>query len=273
MTQVPILTYHATNMDGNEYHNNDHVSLSEDLKLIHDLAFRIISLDVLMAWHCGKVPDTDVKNAVVLTCDDGTSFDYYDIEHQIHGPQTSFFNILKSHKKTTGHDVHMTNFVIVSPEARVVLDEQCLIGQGWWKDDWWQAAQDSGLMHIANHSWDHNHGVFDNDNHNDDTFHHIDTLKQCDRQLRDSQRFLHDHFSQGYSNHYFAYPYGNFSDYLRFEYLPQHGREIGLKAALSAAPEHVNKLSDVWALPRYVCNNDWHSSNDLRKILTQNFGS
>ena len=269
MTQVPILTYHASNMDGMDYHNNDHVALSEDLKLIDDLGLRIIRLDELMAWHCGKAPESSVKNAVVLTCDDGTSFDYHDITHQTYGPQISFFNILKAHQQLTSQPVHMTNFVIVSPEARIILDQKCMIGMGWWGDDWWHAAQTSGLMEIANHSWDHNHGVLDNNNTNDDSFRCINNKLTCDLQIKHANEFLNQFMGNNNKAAYFAYPYGDFSEYLRHEYLPVFGPEIGLKAAFTTKAKHANKLTDRWAMPRYVCNNDWQNTHQLEKILSE----
>lgn len=269
MTQVPILTYHGNGIDGSAYHNNDHVALAADLKLIHQLGFNIISMDQLMDWHAGKTPDSSVQNSVVLTCDDGTDFDFYDIEHPVYGLQTSFFNSLKTHQQKTGQRVHMTNFVIVSPDARVILDEKCLVGENWWRDEWWQAAQQSGLMHIANHSWDHNHGVLENQNTNDDSFRHIADQQQCDRQIRQAQNYLQQKIGHAYQAKYFAYPYGNYSHYLRFEYLPNFSDSLELKAAFTTEPKHVSKQSQLWAMPRYVCNSDWKDVSGLRKILNE----
>ena len=269
MMHVPILTYHANNINGMDYHNNDHVALAADLQLIHQLGQRIISLDQLIDWRLGLLPDASVKNSVVLTCDDGTDFDFYDLEHPNYGTQRSFFNLLKAHQVLIEEPVHMTNFVIVSPDARVVLDEKCLVGKGWWGDDWWQQAQDSGLMHIANHSWDHDHGVFDNQNVNDDSFRHINNKQLCDQQVAQAQDYLHSQIDHGYQAKYFAYPYGNYSDYLRFEYLPRFANKLQLTAAFTTDPYHVNKLSKIWALPRFVCNNDWSDCSQLQQILTQ----
>lgn len=269
MMRVPILTYHANNINGMDYHNNDHVALAADLKLINQLGLRIIPLQQLVDWHLGLAPDSSVENAAVLTCDDGSGFDFYDIEHPNYGLQISFFSLLKTHQAATGRPACMTTFVIVSPEARVILDEKCLIGQGWWGDDWWQQAQDSGLMHIANHSWDHNHGVLENLNVNDDSFEHIDNQKLCDQQIRQAQNHLHQHFGEDYQCEFFAYPYGNYSHYLRYDYLPKHGAKIGLKAAFTTESKHVSKNSQTWALPRYVCNSDWKNTTALEKILRQ----
>jgi len=267
MTQVPILTYHANNINGLDYQSNDHVALQEDLQLIHDLGFRIISLDQLMQWRSGRLADSEVEKAVVLTCDDGTWFDYYDVDHPSYGLQISFFNILKNHKKHTQQSVHMSNFVIASPEARVILDQKCLVGRGWWTDEWWRAAQNSGLMSIENHSWDHNHGVLENKNIHDDSFEAIDNEVDCDRQLKQSQDFICQFFRCEHQAKYFAYPYGNYSQYLRFDYLPSQGTDLGLLAAFTTEAKHVTQQSDRWAMPRYVCNNDWHNAAQLKSIL------
>ncbi len=267
MTAVPILTYHANNINGNAYQNNDHVALQTDLQLIHQLGLRIISLDQLMDWHQGRVSESAVKDAVVLTCDDGTWFDYYDVDHPYHGPQTSFINLLREHQQRSGQAAHMTNFVIVSPAARITLDEVCLIGKGWWTDEWWQAAQQSGLMTIANHSWDHNHGVLDNNNHNDDSFRCINDRAACDQQIKQAQAYLQQQLDSADPCAYFAYPYGNYSEYLRHQYLPEIGPQLGLQAAFTTEPKHVDLNCDVWTMPRYVCNNDWHDSDSLAKLL------
>jgi len=267
--KVPILTYHANNINGREYLNNDHEALKADLQLLQRMGFNVITLDQLMKWYAGNLPDKEVANAVVLTCDDGTWFDYYDVDHPFHGHQTSFFNILKQHQQQSGQFIQMTNFVIVSPEARVVLDEKCLVGKGWWTDEWWPLAQQSGLMHISNHSWDHNHGVLENKNIHDDSFRCIDNKGACDQQIKQAQVYLQQVMGRQYNNQYFAYPYGNYSQYLRSEYLPVWGADIGLVAAFTTAAKHVTQSCDVWEIPRYVCNNDWNSTEQLEQILTQ----
>ncbi len=269
MMQVPILTYHANNITGMDYHSNDHIALAADLKLIQQMGLQVISLEQMMKWHSGQAPDTSVENSVVLTCDDGTDFDFHDLDHPDYGPQSSFLNILKNHQSNTGENVHITNFVIVSPQARLVLDDICLVGKGWWNDSWWSTAQNSGIMHIANHSWDHNHAAFDNPNITDDSFHHIDTKPLCEHQIRQAQDYLLKQVGKDYQASFFAYPYGNYSHYLRHEYLPKYGFELGLQAAFTTEPKHVTKLNQIWSMPRYVCNNDWKKPSQLQRILTQ----
>ncbi|GJM05812.1 MAG: hypothetical protein DHS20C09_18080 [marine bacterium B5-7] len=269
MTQIPILTYHANNINGMSYETNDHIALAADLKLIHDHGFQIIDMAKLMDWRHGKIPDSAVNKSVVLTCDDGTWFDFHDLEHPKYGKQISFYNILKTHQDASQQTVHMTNFVIVSPEARQILDEKCLIGKDWWQDDWWLTAQKSGLMSIENHSWDHNHGVLDNNNIDDDSFRCINNKSDCDRQVKQAQEFLHQLMGSTYQAQFFAYPYGNYSEYLRYEYLPLFGPSMQLSAAFTTAAAHVTRFSKIWAMPRYVCNNDWRNSNELLKLLHQ----
>ncbi|WP_154224197.1 polysaccharide deacetylase family protein [Marinicella rhabdoformis] len=265
MVEVPILTYHSNNVLGNAYHNNDHVALAADLKLIEKLGLQVISLDQLMQWHQGQAVDVNVEHAVVLTCDDGSWFDYHDIEHPHFGLQRSFFNILKDHQQATGSKVHISSFVIVSPEGREELDKTCLAGLGWWKDDWWQKAQASGVMAIENHSWDHNHVTFHRDFSREKSFREVNDAPSCDHQLQQSQEYLNQ--TLNLKSRYFAYPYGNFSDYLKTQYLPQNAEKIGLKAAFTTEPSHVSKDSDIWAIPRYVCGEHWQKIDQLEGIL------
>ncbi len=255
---------------GNDYHNNDHIALAHDLSVIHRLGFKIISLSTLLDWYQGRLPDQEVAQSVVLTCDDGSWFDYYDIDHPHFGPQRSFFNIIKDYSHTTGDQVHLSSFVIVSPDGRIVLDQTCLAGNGWWTDDWWQEAQKSGLMSIENHSWDHNHIAFHQNVNHDQSFKTVDNQKQCDYQLRQSQTYLNKHMVL--SSCYFAYPYGNFSDYLKNQYLPEQARDLGLEAAFTTEARAVTKDCQLWAMPRFVCGEAWHTSDEFERILLS-FGS
>ena len=266
--QVPILTYHACDVDGNEHQNNDLVALAEDLQLIHQSGYRVIPMSHLYEWHQGLRSDEAVEKAVVLTCDDGTWFDYYDLDHPFHGRQKSLFNVLKHYQQENDCTVHMSSFVIVSPAARKILDEKCLIGKGWWTDKWWLEAQQSGLISIENHSWDHNHGVLENTNVNDDTFECVNNLSACDQQIKQSQQYIKTYFNAQHEAQFFAYPYGNYSAYLKEEYLPTYGHQLGLRAALTTQAGHVTKESDIWALPRFVCRNDWRSTDQLSQILS-----
>jgi hypothetical protein len=158
--RVPVLAYHAVNIAGNEYATNDHVAFAADLRLIDDLGLRIVPLHWVVDQVIGAA-DRDLTGCVALTCDDGSAFDFHDLDHPTHGPQRSLFNCLQDFIAERGAqaqpDLHLTSFVIASPEARERMDQACLAGLGWMGEDWWREANESGLMAIENHSWDHNH--------------------------------------------------------------------------------------------------------------------
>ncbi|HET6546573.1 MAG TPA: hypothetical protein VFG55_07505, partial [Rhodanobacteraceae bacterium] len=158
--RVPVLTYHAVNIAGNDYANNDHVAFAADLRLIDDFGLRIVPLQRVVDVLLGQ-DDGDLSGCVALSCDDGSCFDYYDLDHPVHGRQRSLFNAMIDFRRERGMaaqcDLHLTSFVIASPEARQCIDRACLVGRGWMNDGWWRAAQASGLIAIENHSWDHNH--------------------------------------------------------------------------------------------------------------------
>src|SRR5690606_31225585 len=93
----------------------------------------------------------------------------------------------------TGSLVHATSFVIVSPAARAELDRTCLVGRGWWDDDWWDDAQREGLLAIESHSWDHNHHtlpVTAQREQRKGTFRSIDTHADADAEIRQASDWL-----------------------------------------------------------------------------------
>jgi hypothetical protein len=176
--RVPVLTYHSNNVVGNDYATNDHVALTEDLGRIHAGGFRIVPLSQVVDVRLGVADETSVENAVALCCDDGSWFDWHNLDHPTCGRQKSFANILRDFHAETGAPVHLTSFVIVSPAARIVLDRTCLVGHGWWTDDWWRDAEREGLVAIESHSWDHNHATLPETAQRDGrrgTFRSIDT--------------------------------------------------------------------------------------------------
>src|SRR5947208_10619227 len=134
--RIPVLTYHATNVFGNDYGSNDHVALQQDLRAIHALGFTVVpASDVVAALVQGN--EHRPERAIVLTMDDGSDFDYRDLPHPTWGMQRSMLNVLRDfHAQLPGAQpaLHATAFVIVSPEARRELDRTCLIGRGWWRD-------------------------------------------------------------------------------------------------------------------------------------------
>ncbi len=159
---VPILAYHAVNIAGNDYATNDHVAFAADLRLIDDMGLRVVPVHWLVDQLLGAA-DRDLARCVALTCDDGSDFDYFDLDHPSHGPQRSLHNCMTDFMFERGTnaqpDLHLTSFVIASPEGREQIDRTCLVGRGWMSERWWRPALKSGRIAIENHSWDHNHAA------------------------------------------------------------------------------------------------------------------
>ena len=270
--RIPILAYHAVNIGGNDYGNNDHLAFAADLRLIHELGLRVVPLAWAVDQLLGSV-QRDLERCVALTCDDGSDFDFYDLDHPQHGPQRSLYNCLgdfaTEHGATAQPDLHLTSFVIASPDARAHLDRNCLVGRGWMSERWWQAASASGRMAIENHSWDHNHATLPHTAQHEQrkgTFKTIDSYTDADAEIRAAADWLNVHLAPNRST-LFAYPYGEWNDYLVREYLPHYMHEHRLRAAFTGEPHPVEANTDRWLLPRYVCGPHWKTPGELEKLL------
>jgi len=275
-THVPVLTYHSIHVDGSEYSTNDHIGLAHDLELIHRGGFRVIALDrlvqALTSGDWSGVPE----RSVVLTMDDGSWFDWYDLLHPSFGSQRSMANILRDFQQRHGPsaqpELEATSFVIGSPDARKFLDKSCLIGLGWWQDDWWRESHAEGLIKIANHSWDHRHGSLPdslrlrNSIKQYGQFSDISTDKESDWQIRQTQEYLQSVLGTAPAAA-FAYPYGDVPDFVADEYLPAHGESLGLALAMTTEAAPVTPASHRWRVPRYVFRRDWSRPEDLLRIL------
>ncbi len=272
--RVPILTYHAVNIAGNDYANNDHVAFAADLRLIHDLGLRIVPVHWVVDQLLGTA-DRDLSRCVALSCDDGSDFDYYDLDHPSHGPQRSLFNCMTDFILERGvaaqPDLHLTCFVIASPEARTHLDHNCLAGRGWMSDRWWKPALQSGCIAIENHSFDHNHAAIPLsgiDGMQRGSFHPVDTYTRADAEIAQATRLIGAAIAPQRTS-LFCYPYGQSNDYLRTDYLPNHQSEHGMRAAFGDGATPVTSASDRWNLPRYICGWHWKTSQELKAILRE----
>jgi hypothetical protein len=260
-------------MDSNEYVGNDHVAMAQDLRALHESGFRIVPLLRIVDWHQGSIESTDMQNAVAITLDDGTDFDYYDIEHPTIGLQRSMFNILGDFREETGNaqpGLSASSFVITSPDARAELDIKGMVGKSWWGDDWWPAAQASGLMSIECHSWDHNHPALDQVLQKDQIkgdFKSIATFGDCDMQLTRAGDYIEQKL-QGVRPGLFAYPWGQASDYLLRQFMPTYQARHQFRAGFSCEPRAVSREDNIWFLPRYVCGRDWKSSQELINLIS-----
>jgi peptidoglycan/xylan/chitin deacetylase (PgdA/CDA1 family) len=272
--RIPILAYHAVNIAGNDYATNDHVAFAADLRLIDDLGLRVVPL----AWVVDQLLGTatrDLSRCVALTCDDGSDFDFHDLDHPTHGPQRSLFNcmddFLAERGKRAQRDLHLTSFVIASPEAREHLDRNCLAGLGWMSERWWLPALASRRVAIENHSWDHNHAAIPLpgiDGMQRGTFHPVNARARADAEIAAATRYINDAIHPQRTT-LFCYPYSHVNDYLRREYFPHVENAHGMRAAFGdgAAPAALD--SDRWNLPRYICGWHWKSPEELRKILAE----
>ena len=272
--RIPVLTYHAVNIAGNDYASNDHVAFAADLRLIDDLGRRIVPLQ----WVVDRLLGDDrraLADCVALTCDDGSDFDWSDLDHPQHGMQRSLRNCMLDFQGERGveaqPDLHLTCFVIASPEAREHLDRNCLAGRGWMSDRWWRSALASGRIGIENHSFDHNHAAIPApgiDGMQRGTFLTVDNRARADAQIADAARVI-DAVIAPQRTSLFCYPYSHVNDYLRTEYFPQYERVHGMRAAFGDGASPVSESSDRWNLPRYICGHHWKSPDELRAILRE----
>ena len=265
-----ILAWHATNVIANTYRENDQVAFASDLRTLNRCGVRIWPLaDALAALAAGSLPD----NVVVLTADDGSTLDFLPFDHPACGPQPGMHRILQDFAAEAGsgdHRLHLSCFAIASPQARGELDRKDYLGLGLWHDRWWRDANASGLMSIESHGWDHNHPSVDRtcqcDNRRGD-FRWIETGAECRCELDQASDYIER--TAGRRPRFLAYPYGKASEYMIREYLPRFGPSLGLEAALGCAPRPVTVQSDRWNLPRYMCNHDWKSPEELERLIGQ----
>jgi len=262
-----VLAYHAANVNGVDYATNDHVALAADLQTISDAGWRLATLEEVVRRGLDE-PEGD-ERLIALSCDDGISLDYHDFDHPAHGQQPSLRRIVAEYAQANlDQTVELTCFVIASAEARAQLDEKDFMSLGLWPDAWWEPATRDGLLRIENHSWDHNHPSVDptaqKDQHKG-RFEPIDSFAECEAEIAQSQDYIAQR--SGRRPQYFAYPWGQASDYLRTEYLPNNAKRLGLQAAFGCDPGLINARSDRWMLPRSVCGQQWSSSEELAALL------
>lgn len=275
---IPILAYHAQNISGNCYGQNDHISLAADLACITALGKRIVPLNWAVDWLLGERNRSNLGDVVCITFDDGCNLEHEDLEFPGYGLQRSFLNILKDFQQTLEEPdrplVQATSFVLASAEARQQIDEESLFGHGWMTDDWWASVQAEGIIDIQNHGWDHLHPsqgyALPTTLHA--RFESINTAAACELQLAQSAEFISQRAGRS-SPQFFAYPYGRGSAYLRNDFLPAHADRLGLRAAFSTHPTHLNQQSSRWNLPRYVCGRDWRSPREFEDVLNGVFAA
>lgn len=269
--RIPILTYQPLCIGGNEYADNHLRALATDLRVVSEEGFRILPLrEVIDVWQRGG----DLQKVVAFCVEDGSDFDYVDLNHPTAGPQRSVLNALRDfsvENPDAQPALHVTSFVIASPQARSELDQACMVGHGWWNDHWWKEAVASGLMHIGNHSWDHNHEALSSGISLPiprGTFATIDDEARADHEIRQAADFLRIRApNPGLA--LFSYPYGEANPFLTKSYLPRYSGQLGLRAAFTDEFGFLEEHTPTWAVPRLMFGRDWRSPDRLRELLRQ----
>ncbi|MGZ5032045.1 MAG: polysaccharide deacetylase family protein [Usitatibacter sp.] len=269
-TAVPVLTWHAMNVNAAGYAGNEHVAFREDLETLHRLGMKVVPLaDIVVALVSGSLET--LQGCVGLSLDDGSDFDFHDLPHPRWGTQRSMANILADFRARHGAEaqprLHATSFAIVSPEARRILDRTCMIGCGWWNDSWWRDAEAGGLISVESHGWDHNHeslpatvasaprGKFN-----------ITTRADADAEIAQASQLLKKIRGRD-GEVLFAYPYGVANDFLAEDYFPSAVGTHGVSAAFTTEPGPVAPDTSRWRIPRWVSGWHWKSGAELERLL------
>lgn len=266
--RVAVLTYHSQDIQGNDYHENDHVALAEDLHLIAGLRLPLVPAVAVAEALAGRgnLPE----RCVVLTCDDGAELDFVDVVDPVHGPQKGFYSVLSEAFSPADSPV-MTSFVIADPAARRDLERTCLDGKAWMGETWWPKAVATGRWHLGCHSWDHQHPslpAYAGLPPERTMFKAVDNEAEAERQIRQAAEYLRLRAANP-GDRLFAYPYGHWTDFLARDYLPNQVGRHGLMAAFTTRPEILHEAVDPWLLPRFVCRADWKTPEGLATILRQ----
>ena len=276
-----VLTYHSHNVIGMDYAQNNHVAFRNDLEQITEAGWRIVSLDAVIGMSAGAVSEgvsrDENEKLIALTFDDGPCYDAQDFTHPQFGRQRSFLNLMRDfrdrHGSKTQPHLIATSFVIASPEARRIIaqtyDAQYTYVEPESLDDaWWGPAIDTGLIQIANHSWDHLHPGLPRVAHSRDTradFAAVLTVEDADAQILRAAEFIAAR-TQGRAVPFFAYPFGQSNRFLVEEYFPTRGAGIA-RAAFGTEPRRISRNEGRWCLPRFVCGHHWRSPAELATIL------
>jgi len=275
-----VLAYHSHRVLGDDYARNDHVALFTDLRTIHAHGGRVVPLAAIVDAVTGEADDAvgDGVPEIAITFDDGAMYDAVDFVHPEFGFQRGFMGILRDFAAEAGMRAQpracATSFVIASPEARACMERtydraHSYVGEGALNDDWWNEALASGLLSIANHSWDHLHdglpAVAHSTNARGD-FARVTTPRDADAQIARAAHYLARR-TQGRDAPFFAYPYGHYNRFLVDEYLPANATRLRLRAAFSTDARPIATGDNRWCLPRYVCGHHWTSPDALRHIL------
>lgn len=265
-----ILTYHSHRNTGTGYGSNDHEAFAQDVAALLRNNYRIVPLwEIAQRLLSGRL-DTLPQRCVALTVDDGC---VYDVEHdhsERFGERRSMLAMAQAHGRRwlavpPGRPkVCFTSFVIASPLAREQIAGN---SHNYLRGDWWAAAQSSGYIDIGTHSWNHVHPCVAEVNEQTPTlkaaFHLIATEAEAHKQLIQATQTVHG-VTGNRAARLFAYPYGQRGDFLVRDFLP---RQKEIVAAFTVDGKPVTPDTSRWEIPRYMCNEHWHSPTELIQRL------
>jgi peptidoglycan/xylan/chitin deacetylase (PgdA/CDA1 family) len=274
-----VLAYHSHHVVGDDYARNDHVAFAEDLELITAAGCDIVSLDRLLdAFASTDAGGRAGRTQVALTFDDGPIYDVQGFVHPRFGAQRGFLGIMRDFIAASGArsqpGLAATSFVIASPEARRTIEATydaayTYVGPGAMTDAWWSGAIESGLISIANHSWDHLHPALPRVAHSKQVradFTQVLSVEDADAQIADAEAFIAAH-TRRRNAPFFAYPFGQSNAFLVEEYFPRNAQRLGLRAAFTDEPKPITGRESRWRLPRFICGHHWKRPEELRAIL------
>lgn len=272
--KIPILVYHSAHVMGDTYGTNDHIALVDDLQVINAMGYKVIPLRWAVKWFLG-IKDY-IEKSIVITFDDGCDLDWIDFNHPEHGFTKSIKTILTEFKAEVGNGqpyLQASTFVIASPIARRQIDDIAYRGSCILNDLWWKSAEESGILKIYNHSWDHNHACVRDVCQKDSvrsSFANIDTYQECQCEVQRAAEYISRRIHPSWPE-FFAYPYGQSSDYIKEIYFPEFTGVHKTIAAVGSSGGYLTKDSFRWDLPRFVCGNmppfGWRSTEELMEIL------
>jgi len=274
---IPILTYHS-------WASGHNAALESDLQTLDQQGYKIIPAFWAVQWMLGERDGSTLpEKCVALTFDDGDDNDWYDT------PTTkSVRRILQEFK--AGHvaqpNTHGSMFVIASPTARAWISPD-----GSMRDDWWAAANTSGVMEIYNHTADHDHpsiadnqppfGVRDvpvNDPSlfdpylniwiavsagpgggiGDGDMSGIDRYQRCYRSITKAADYIHQKIYPAWPD-LFAYPYDDpaASPFMWEQYFPNFMSEHLTKAAFvtgrgDLSENYLTRADNRWLVNRFL---------------------
>lgn len=266
-----VLTFHAQNVFGRDFATNDHVALDETLALLRRLRVPVLRLvDVVARLRLGRASSLPPRYCA-LTFDDGTDFEWMDVEHPQHGVQPSMVSILRRHSRGLLARLglgraRVTSFVIASPEAREEIAASMPHLPNRMQDAWWAEAQRSGFFDIGVHSWNHVHpAVREMKDRAElaESFHRIRTPEDADLQVGRAAKYVREKAGPG-SARLFAWPYGQVSEYVEKEVLPAQREILG---AFTTEPAPLLAGANPWRLPRYVSGFHFRDAGELAALV------